>query len=265
MSAQFEEIYSLLVPLANGRLIVPRAAVVEVMGYAAPRERPEGAPEWFVGWLNWQGNRIPLVSFEAACGQPLPEQKQRTRITVMQAIAGLLDPPTFAMVTQGYPYLLRVNRNVLKLEEREDGAEELAAVMARVRMANERPAIPDFEYLEQQIAAVLGITAHEPSPEAIEVMPDEPTQLGNGTLTNLGSALPAAEEELRFDDDTSEETLEAALDELGEATLPAPGIPAPEPDEVGEGLVDTQPALGHEPEPQTFDDLSIEGIEVDEQ
>jgi chemosensory pili system protein ChpC len=258
MSAQFEEIYSLLVPLANGRLIVPRAAIVEVMGFSQPRERPDGAPDWFVGWLNWSGNRIPLISFEAACGQPVPEQKQRTRIAVLQAVAGLLDPPTFAMVTQGYPYLLRVNRNVLKLEE--DEAEPLPAILSRVRMANERPAIPDLEHLEQEIASVLGIRANEPTSEAVEVMPDEPTQLGH-SVTSLGDA--PAEDELRFDDDTSEATLEAALDDADPATMPAAGVDAPEPGVVGDGLTETQPQVPDDAE-LTFDDLSIDGIEVDE-
>ena len=79
MSAVYEEIYSLLVPLSGSRLIVPRAAIIEVMGYNPPKERPENAPEWVLGWVQWQGNRIPLVSFEGASGQPLPEFKNRTR------------------------------------------------------------------------------------------------------------------------------------------------------------------------------------------
>ena len=111
MSAVHDELYGLLVPLAGSRLVVPRAAIIEVMGYAAPRERPADAPEWLLGWTMWQSNRIPLISIEAACGLPLPEFKNRTRIAVIQAIAGLLDPPAFAIATQGYPYLLRVNRN----------------------------------------------------------------------------------------------------------------------------------------------------------
>ena len=155
MSAVFEEIYSLLVPLAGSRLILPRAAVIEVMGYNPPKERPADAPEWLLGWVNWQNNRIPLVSFEGACGQPLPEFKSRTRIAVVQAISGLLDPPTFALATQGYPYLLRVNRGVLKLDDSEEGMPE--QLLARVRMANERPGIPDLEALELMIAAALGI------------------------------------------------------------------------------------------------------------
>ena len=216
MSAALDELYGLLVPLAGSRLVLPRAAIIEVMGYAAPRERPDGAPDWLLGWTMWQNNRIPLISFEAACGQPLPEFKNRTRIAVIQAITGLLDPPSFAIATQGYPYLLRVNRNVLKLEQ--SGEAEPNVVLSRVRMANERPAVPDLEVLERMIASALGIEVKAPALEAVEIMPDEPTQLGMGTSLGIAGAddeaieMPAVDETLRFDDD-SDDAIVAALDD----------------------------------------------------
>lgn len=251
MSAVFEEIYSLLVPLAGSRLIVPRAAVVEVMGYNPPKERPADAPDWLLGWVNWQNNRIPLISFEGACGQPLPEFKSRTRIAVVQAISGLLDPPAFAIATQGYPYLLRVNRGVLKLD---DAGEELPEqLLSRVRMANERPGIPDLEVLERMVATALGIKAPEPVTEAVEVHADEPTALGMGATAlgvrfddESGEAveMPAVADDARIDDDMD---LEAVLDD---ATADAALSPAPDAPAADEEIV--------------LDDLSIDGLEVDE-
>lgn len=251
MSAVFEEIYSLLVPLAGSRLIVPRAAVVEVMGYNPPKERPADAPQWLLGWINWQSNRIPLISFEGACGQPLPEFKSRTRIAVVQAIGGLLDPPAFAIATQGYPYLLRVNRGVLKLDDAgEDLPEQL---LSRVRMANERPGIPDLEVLERMVAAALGIKAPEPVTEAVEVQADEPTSLGMGATAlgvrfddESGEALemPAVADDARIDDDMDLETV------LDDATVDAALHPAADAPAADEEIV--------------LDDLSIDGLEVDE-
>ncbi len=45
MSELRDELYSLLVPLAGERLIVPRACVAEVIGYQAPAEMTN-APPW---------------------------------------------------------------------------------------------------------------------------------------------------------------------------------------------------------------------------
>ena len=59
MSAANEELYSLLVPLAEDRLIVPRACVVEVVRYTRP-ERPGGSESWMLGTINWSGRELPL-------------------------------------------------------------------------------------------------------------------------------------------------------------------------------------------------------------
>lgn len=150
------EVYSLLMPIKGGRIIVPRAAVAEVMGYTRPRERPDDAPAFVLGFVEWQGQRIPLVSFEAARGGDVPELGRRTRIAVVFGIAGRLTPNVFAVVTQGYPYLVRVNENVLHREEME--ADE-PLVLARVRMANEKPFVPNLEQLEALIADGLGVEA----------------------------------------------------------------------------------------------------------
>lgn len=150
------EVYSLLMPIKGGRIIVPRAAVAEVMGYTKPKERPDDAPAFVLGFVDWQGQRIPLVSFEAARGGDVPELGRRTRIAVVFGIGGRLTPNVFAVVTQGYPYLVRVNENVLHREEMET---DEPLVLARVRMANEKPFVPNLEQLEALIADGLGIEA----------------------------------------------------------------------------------------------------------
>ena len=256
MSAVFEEIYSLLVPLAGSRLILPRAAVVEVMCYNPPKERPAGVPAWFLGWIQWQGNRVPLISFEAACGQPLPEFKNRTRIAVVQAILGLLDPPAFALATQGYPYLLRVNRHVLKLD---DSGEPLPSqLLLRARMANERPGVPDLEALERMIAVALGIVVPEPLAEAIEVTPDEPTALGTAVVSFDDDAIEMPEVvaeggELRIDDDTPyDDDLEAVLDDATvDATLDVTGAESTP-------LPDDEPKFENPGEELTIDDIVVD-------
>ena len=71
MSAAGGEIYSLLIPLANGRLLLPRACVAEIAGYQVPATMV-GAPPWYLGLVGWNGRQIPLVSFEGLCRQPTP-------------------------------------------------------------------------------------------------------------------------------------------------------------------------------------------------
>ena len=81
MAERVTEIYSLLIPLVDGRLIIPRACVSEVIGFATPSEMT-GAPPWYVGTVPWNGRQVPLVSFEGACGNNIPPASGRTRIVV---------------------------------------------------------------------------------------------------------------------------------------------------------------------------------------
>ncbi len=150
MSADAEELYSLLVPLWEDRLIVPRACVAEVVRFSAP-ERQEGAHEWMMGSVNWNGRPLPVVSFEGTLGKDVPVSTGRTRVVVFYGSTGQLKTGYFGVLTQGFPQLVRVNRDVLKLEAK-DGWPENAPVLCRVRMINEFPMIPDLEKLEAMLA-----------------------------------------------------------------------------------------------------------------
>ena len=71
MSSETEELYSLLIPLAEDRLIVPRACVAEVVRFTAP-EHEAGAHTWMMGSFNWNGRSLPVASFEGALGKDVP-------------------------------------------------------------------------------------------------------------------------------------------------------------------------------------------------
>ncbi len=150
MSAEAEELYSLLVPLADERLIVPRACVAEVVRYTKP-DAEVGAHSWMLGTTNWNGRLLPVVSFEGALGKEVPAVTGRTRIVVFIASSGQLKTGYFGALTQGFPQLVRVNRDVLKLDSTE-GWPETAPVLCRVKMINEFPLIPDLEKLEAMLA-----------------------------------------------------------------------------------------------------------------
>lgn len=153
MAESLQEVYSLLIPVAGGKLILPRVSVAEVTGYLRPKP-VRGAPDWVIGLIHWQNQDIPLVSFEGLCGRKVPERANRTRIAVVHAIAELMAPPLFAVMTQGYPYLVRVNPAVLSVEPENDfGAD--APVLNRLRMANERPYVPDLDAIEAKLVEVM--------------------------------------------------------------------------------------------------------------
>jgi chemosensory pili system protein ChpC len=145
-----DELYALLVPLANERLLVPRASVAEVITWQDP-DKMVNAPLWYLGTVSWNGRIVPVISFEGVCGHEMPPPGGRTRIVIFVAVSGALTGGYFAIVTQGFPQLVRANPDVIKPDPEHHFAEQ-SPVLCQVRMINETPLIPDFEYLEKLVA-----------------------------------------------------------------------------------------------------------------
>jgi chemosensory pili system protein ChpC len=152
MDTAHKELYSLLIPLKNERLLVPRMCVAEVIAFAeAARNRDEAAPDWFLGSIEWNSRRVPVVSFDGASSEERKSKRSRARVVVFHAITQDLKGGYYGILTQGFPQLVRVNPDVLGLDSEQPLPEELPA-LCRARMIHEYPLIPDVERLEQMIA-----------------------------------------------------------------------------------------------------------------
>ena len=149
---QTNELYSLLIPLRDERLLVPRVCVAEVIAFGDAPELPEGElPDWFTGMVEWSGRRVPVISLDATKDQSAEKRRGRRRIVIFHALTPTLKGRYYGILTQGFPQLVRVNEEVLKLEAK-DGWPADAPVLCRVRMINEYPLIPDLEKLENMLA-----------------------------------------------------------------------------------------------------------------
>ena len=154
MSAQQKELYSLLIPLRGERLLVPRMCVAEVIAFASTeRDRQDDHPEWFLGTVDWNGRRLPVVSFDGAGANPPKSKRTRTRVVVFHAITEQLKGGYYGVLTQGFPQLVRVNPDVLSLDTDRPVPPDQPA-LCRARMIHEYPLIPDVERLEAMIAGL---------------------------------------------------------------------------------------------------------------
>lgn len=150
MTEAVQELYSLLVPLAGSRLIVPRVCVAEVTGVGQLRLLDED-PGWLIGTVGWKGRDIPLISFEAACGEAMPELGNRARAVIFHA-TDRLKVGYFAVMSQGLPQLVRVNPAVVSGDD-DRSWPSTAPVVCRIRMINEYPLVPDLMGIERLLDA----------------------------------------------------------------------------------------------------------------
>ena len=154
MTVDSKELYSLLIPLRNERLLVPRMCVAEVIAFAdAARSRDDAAPEWYLGAIEWNNRRLPVVTFDSQGGDERKSKRSRTRVVVFHAITQELKGGFYGILTQGFPQLVRVNADVLGLDTEQPVPPGFPA-LCRARMIHEYPLIPDVERLEKMIAAM---------------------------------------------------------------------------------------------------------------
>jgi chemosensory pili system protein ChpC len=155
VSADPKELYSLLIPLRTERLLVPRMCVAEVIAFAdAARSRDDAAPDWYLGAIEWNNRRLPVVSFDSQRGDERKSKRARTRVVVFHAITQELKGGYYGILTQGFPQLVRVNADVLGVETDQAMPSGGLPALCRARMIHEYPLIPDVERLEKMIAAV---------------------------------------------------------------------------------------------------------------
>ncbi|QIL90485.1 chemotaxis protein CheW [Microbulbifer harenosus] len=139
-----QEVSSLLLPLADGHLLVPVDTLSEIIALQSPVSAFD-APDWYMGELHWRELRLPLVSFEVMRGNPMPVLRSNCRIAVLSSGNGEGDLPFFAVVLQGTPRLVRVTPEELAAREGECAMGELM----HVALSGEVAVIPDLLAIEE--------------------------------------------------------------------------------------------------------------------
>ena len=145
------EIYGLMVPLDKERLLVPRGCVAEVVGYQTPQEMT-GAPPWHLGVINWNGRKVPMVSFEGCCGDDVAPPTQRSRVVVLNAVSEEVQAGYIAILSQGFPQLVRISPEFVKLDANRSFAAD-SPVICQIQLLDETPMVPDLDRLEAMVAS----------------------------------------------------------------------------------------------------------------
>ncbi|WP_346838506.1 chemotaxis protein CheW [Microbulbifer sp. SAOS-129_SWC] len=139
-----QEVSSLLLPLADGQLLVPVDTLSEVIAVQTPVAAYD-APDWYLGELNWREQRLPLLSFEVLRGKALAAPGDSGRIAVLNSGNPEGDLPFFALMLQGTPRLVRVTPDELAGREQPCSQGELM----HVSLSGEEAVIPDLPTLER--------------------------------------------------------------------------------------------------------------------
>lgn len=140
-----EQIYCVLINLVDETLLLPNAVVAESVSH--DQLKADGAgPRWLSGSMVLNNRRLPVLNFESLNGGTLPPLGRRSRLVIMHPISERGEESPFALVSQGYPHLVTLNRTALTpLPLRTADRGEF--VLARVRIGNTQTLIPDLDHL----------------------------------------------------------------------------------------------------------------------
>lgn len=148
------EFYGALLNLGQDSLLLPNLAVAEVISAHADAA-PSGAPRWWVGMVDWNGQRVPLIRFEwlntAADTDPAQVERRKPRIAVLNSTGQHLESAQLAIECDSYPHLVALNRSAMIAEPLRDTDQD-NQVLARVRLANTLACVPDLAAIEREIS-----------------------------------------------------------------------------------------------------------------
>lgn len=111
-----QEVRSLLVPLANTRLLLPSAVVAEVAGYTQPAPRDD-APAHVLGTIPWRQRALPVVCMETLVEDRQPDNfGPRARIIVLYGLDSADQLPFYGIMAHGIPRAYMAGRNNITAE-----------------------------------------------------------------------------------------------------------------------------------------------------
>ncbi len=147
MSAAEEHIHSLEIPLAEGSLLVPSAAVAEVANPTELFSLP-GTPRWVLGVIGWRAQAVPVVSFEALMGRAASFVTPASKIVVFYPLAGRRENEFYALLSASEPRPQTVTPGAVQPQ---DPAQlpDTPLIAAGVRLKDRVLLIPDFDVLHR--------------------------------------------------------------------------------------------------------------------
>jgi chemosensory pili system protein ChpC len=145
MNENSQTLPCVMIPVSDRQLLLPNVSIAEVVDFNSSDAGPN-TPDWLVGFLDWRGLTLPVISYDAANGGQLTVPgDNRGRIIVLNTIGAQHNQaPFMALITQGIPSQTRLDESQLRTLEGEAGPADIM----QVEVDGEPAWIPNLEFLE---------------------------------------------------------------------------------------------------------------------
>ena len=139
------DIRGLFIPLGNINLLLPNAAVVEIVTARELEETEGEQPAWLLGHHPWRNRSVAVVSFQRLVGlEDAGGSAARRRLAVCHTFSSRTDLPFVAIETQGLPQLVNMNEESLEALALDEATADWP-VLDKVMVHEDQAYVPDLE------------------------------------------------------------------------------------------------------------------------
>jgi chemosensory pili system protein ChpC len=140
-----EPVRCLVVPSEPGFLVIPSAAVAEVV----PLNLNQGSSaKDMVGYISWRGLEVPVYTMEGLTGKDVPDYGKRSKACVFYPWKGSEKHKFFAIATNHDPRPRLLGSDDIKASDDDHADNEF--VKASFLFDGESAIIPDLQAISQQ-------------------------------------------------------------------------------------------------------------------
>jgi len=143
--AEGQEVQGLLIPQRQIPLLLPSAAVIEIIGFRELTPGGDQAPGWLLGYFEWRHMDLPLVSMERLLGVRREKRRGRRRIILVHVFSDALEHPFMGIEATGMPRLVNVNADNLSVEYTEWPRDW--PILYKVKIQETEALVPDLDRL----------------------------------------------------------------------------------------------------------------------
>jgi len=135
----------LIIPVGESNLLLPNVTVAEIVPWRKIKKW-DAAPQWCLGLLNWRGETVPVIRYEALNDTNATAKAGRCLLIMNRTQPGSAQH-FYGLAIDGMPRLVRLGNDDIKNCSR---ALKVADA-AHLQIGLETATVPRLSYIEEQI------------------------------------------------------------------------------------------------------------------
>ena len=147
-----EQVKCVMLTISEDKLVLPNAAIAEIVPILNIIN-VANKPAWVLGYLDWRGNSVPLISFETLGGVRMPSLATgNVKAAILYSLSEDKNFPFMAILVQGASKTINVKPGDVIPNKDEI---HHPAIEQKVMMQEDEASIIDLEKLEQLIKYIM--------------------------------------------------------------------------------------------------------------